>query len=190
MVSAFRWVCCAIRLPISSSTRFLEPPGTPAKVSWGVSTLSICMVCCFKPCRSLALLATNVFFLVLDQLSIKAIYQQVDGGIHVSVLCLGNQVGAGDVQRTFGFLLQFVHFKGDLRADDLVEMALQAVHLFGYVITQRIGYIELEAGNLHLHNTSPDRLNELGLLYWPQWCHFPFPLSLIQVDSNQPFTLA
>src|SRR5690606_32521985 len=109
-----------------------------------------------------ALLAANGLFLVFDQLAIEAIDQLVDGGIHIGVLRFGNQVGAGDVQRTFGLLLEFVHLKGYLGADDLVEVALQAAHLFGYVVAQSIGYIKLETSNLQLHNTSPDWLKKPG----------------------------
>src|SRR5690554_2411075 len=164
MVSAFRWVCWAIRLPISSSTRFLEPPGTPAKVSSGDRICFISMLCRLVFLSVVdSLLSTDVLFLVLDQLSVKTVDQQVDGGIHVGVFGFGNQVGSGHVQGTFGFLLQFVYLEGDLGADDLVEVAFQTCHLFGHVVTQGIGYIKLETGNFQLHNTSPVRLCEAGI---------------------------
>jgi len=63
-----------------------------------------------------ALLASNVLFLVLDQLTIKAIHQLVNGGVHVGVLGLGHQISTGNVQGAFGFLLQLVHLKGDVGA--------------------------------------------------------------------------
>src|SRR5690554_5085482 len=102
MASESRSVCWAIILPISSSTRFFEPPGTPAKVSWGVSMFSICMVR-FQVLPGIdALLAANMFFLVFDQLAIQTVGQQINSGIHVGMFRFGNQVVAGNVQRTFG----------------------------------------------------------------------------------------
>src|SRR5690606_1097182 len=133
--------CWAIILPIISSTRCFEPPCTPAKVRWGVSMCSICIVL-FQVLPGIdALLAANIFFLVLDQLSIQTVGQQVNGGIHIGMFRFGNQVVAGDVQGTFGLLLQLVYLQSDLDADDLVEVPFEAGELFGYVITQSIGDI-------------------------------------------------
>src|SRR5690606_3594839 len=128
---------------------------------------------------------------MFDQLAIQAVSQQVDGGIHVGMFRFGNQIVAGNVQGTFGLLLKLVHLQSDLNADDLVEMPLEAGHLFGNVITQCVGDIELKTSDVHLHNTSPDWLDNRSTIVGDSMV----PLLVADfidptIDSDQTFPLA
>src|SRR5690606_36954066 len=93
----------------------------------------------------------KLFFLVLDQLAVEFVHEQVDCRIHVLVLGIGNHLAACDVQRGFGFLLEFLDLKNYLDGDDAIEMAFQSFALFFEVGTKSVGYFQMKTGDVDLH---------------------------------------
>src|SRR5690606_17364278 len=98
----------AIRLAISSRTRFLLPPGAFTWERPGVRMLSS-RIMELESADGGALLPVEALLLGLDQLAVELVHQQVDGGIHVGVLRIGDHFAAGDVQGGLDLLLQLLH---------------------------------------------------------------------------------
>src|SRR5690606_3201517 len=109
----------ATRLAICSSTRFLLPPGTFTRERAGVRMVSSRIIWEGLSASRGALQATQLLFLVLDQLSVEFVGQQVDGRIHIFVLGVGYYLTAGNVQGRFDLLLQLLDLHDDLHIGDL-----------------------------------------------------------------------
>src|SRR3546814_11019849 len=73
------------------------------------------------------------------------------GSVHVFVIGDGHDFAACDVQGCFGFLLEFLDLEDHLNADDAVEVASKPIEFLLDVVTQGIGYFQLNTTVVDLH---------------------------------------
>ena len=74
--------------------------------------------------------------LELLALSVELVDQAIDGGVHVFLLVLGEQVGAADMQRGLGLVTEFFDGEDDMDIDGLVEVPVEALDLLVDVAAQ------------------------------------------------------
>ena len=67
-------------------------------------------------------MVVELFLFVFDELPIKLVRKQIDRGVHVTVLGVGNNFAASYMQRRFGLLPQLLDLKNDLNGNDAIEM--------------------------------------------------------------------
>src|SRR3989344_5413645 len=120
--------------------------------------------------RTLGAVVTAELFLVFQHLAVELVGERVDRGVHVRALGVGVQLRALGVDRGLGDVPGLLHMQHHAGGGHVIEMLLDAADFLGRILAQRLGNIDLVAGNGDVHGGFSGWLKRVTFADWKAEC--------------------